>query len=172
MKKRHVPIKNYIILVFIVLAVLALTFYLAAWYKTIKEYYQNNSVIAGVISKIEVESLPSYLLDNPTTIIYIASSNDQEVKDFEKKFKKYIIDENLNYEIIYLDVNGLTSDYIDESLLKYSSSSLKKMKKIITPNLIYFENGEISDILYVKENTIKKSDVVKFLERNNVVEDD
>lgn len=172
MKKREIPKKNYIIMVIVVAVTVCLTFYLALWYKTIKEYYQNNSVIAEVLSEIEEESLSSYLLDNPTTLIYVASSNDQEIKSFEKKFKKYITDNNLNNEIVYFDINGLDNNHINNVLVNYTSSSLEKLKNIVVPNLIYFENGEIVDILYIKKTNIKKIDIVSFLERNNVIIDD
>lgn len=172
MKKREVPKKNYIIMGVIAVATICLTFYLALWYKTIRDYNLNNSVIVEILSQIEEESISSYLLDNPTTVIYLASSNDQEIKSFERKFKKYIADNNLSNEIVYFDTNGLDNEDINSLLINYAGSSFKKLKNIVVPNLIYFENGEIVDILYVKQNAITKNDMVSFLERNNVVTDD
>jgi hypothetical protein len=43
------------------------------------------------------------------------------------------------------------------------SKSLKKVTNIPVPNLIRFENGEIVDILYVKNYNITKNDAIKFL---------
>lgn len=172
MKRKDIPKKNYIIMGIIVVITICLTFYLALWYKTIRDYNQNNSVIVEIISQIEGESISSYLLDNPTTVIYLASSNDQEIKSFERKFRKYIADNDLSNEIVYFDTSGLDSEYINGLLVNYAGSSLKKLKNIVVPNLIYFENGEIVDIMYVKEFAITKNDMVNFLERNNVVVDD
>lgn len=152
--------------------VVCLTFYLAVWYKTIKEHYENNSIIVEVVSQIEEESISSYLLDNPNTIIYLASSNDSEVKSFEKKLKKYITDKNLSDEIVYFDTIDLDKEKINNIFLGYIGAELKNLKNINVPNMLYFENGQIADILYFKDKVITKKDTMEFLERNNVVVDD
>lgn len=172
MKRREIPKKNYLIMGFIVVITICLTFYLALWYKTIKDYKQNNSVIVEILSQIEEESISSYLLDNPTTVMYLASSNNQEIKSFERKFKKYIVDNDLRNEIVYFDTIGLESEYINGLLVNYAGPSLKKLKNIVVPNLIFFENGVIVDILYVKEFNITKNDMINFLQRNNVITND
>lgn len=172
MNKRSVPLKNYIILFVIGVIVVVLTFYSAEWYKTIKEYYQNNSVIAEILPKIESETISSYLLDNREVVLYISRSNDQEIKSFEKSFKKYISENDLNNSIVYFDAIDLEDEYINDLFLKYIGSTFKKMKKIVVPNLIYFENGEIVDMLYVKDNDITMSNVRKFMKRNSVIVND
>lgn len=169
---RKVPVKNYLILLVVGVLVVVLTFYLAEWYKTLKEYYQNNSVVAELLAKIESETISSYILDNNSFILYISSSSDQEVKKFEKKFKKYITENDLRDEIVYFDALNLDDEYIDELFIQYTGKPLKKLKNIVSPNLIFFENGEIMDILYVKENDITISDVKKFIERNSVIIND
>lgn len=156
----------------ITILVIALTFYLVEWYKTLKEYYQNNSIVAEVLPKIESESIESYLLDNSDVIIYISKSNDQSVKTFEKKFKKYILSNDLNDNIIYFDVSTLEQEYINDLLIKYIGPTFKKFKQIVVPNLIYFSNREIVDVLYVKENEITMSAVKKFMKRNSVIVND
>lgn len=169
---RKIPLKNYIILFVVSIIVIVLTFYLAEWYKTLKVYYQNNSVIAELLPKIESETISSYMLDNNNVILYISSSKDQQVKSFEKKFKKYITENDLRDEIVYFDVLNYEGQDINDLFIKYTGEKLKKLKKIVIPNLIYFERGEILDILYVKENDITISDVKKFIERNNVIAND
>ncbi len=173
MKKREIPKKNYFILIVVIVAVVGLCFYLTSWYKTIEEYYKTNSVISEVLPEIETETFSSFLLDNPDIVVYISSSSDSGVKTFEKQFKKMIVDYSLNSNIIYFDidkdvnVNGL------ETLVKnFMSKSLKKVANIPVPNLIRFENGEIVDILYIRDSSITKNDAIKFLERNEVIEND
>ncbi|HPF83450.1 MAG TPA: hypothetical protein PLV83_04735 [Bacilli bacterium] len=168
MKKEKNLKKNYVILIIMTIIVVFLCFYLASWYKTLKEYYQNNSIVAEVLSEIEAPTISSYLLDNPTTVIYIASSNDQEIKSFEKKFKKYIKEEDLNNNIIYFDSINLTPEYINELLIGYAGNELINLKNIVTPNMLYFENGKIVDILYAKKANIKLDDVKEFLENNKI----
>lgn len=172
MAKRNIPLKNYVIMIVITVLVAVLTFYLVEWYKTIKEYYQNNSVVAEVLPKIELESFESYLLDNSDVIIYVSKSNDQNIKEFEKKFKKYILNNDLNNNIIYFDVSNIEQDDVNNLFIQYIGSNFKKFKQIVVPNLIYFSNGEIVDVLYVKENEITMSAVKKFMKRNSVIAND
>ena len=35
------------------------------------------------------DDLDHYVLDNPTTIIYMCTANDDECRNFEKDFKNY-----------------------------------------------------------------------------------
>ncbi|MEG2251129.1 MAG: DUF6568 family protein, partial [Bacilli bacterium] len=85
MKLRNIPKKNYIILAAIFIMTIIATFYFASWYNALNEYYKTNSVITEVISEMESETLSSYIMDNPETIIYLSSSTDMNVKKFEKK---------------------------------------------------------------------------------------
>lgn len=172
MAKRKIPAKNYIYMIIITISVVVLTFYLVEWYKILKEHYQNTSVIAEVLKPIEIESIESYLLDNGEVIIYVSKSNDQTIKNFEKKFKKYILNNDLNNNIIYFDAALLEQEYINDLFIQYIGPTFKKFKHIVVPNLIYFSNGEIVDILYVKENEITMSAVKKFMNRNNVIIND
>lgn len=172
MERRQIPKKNYIIMLIITVGVVFLTFYLASWYRTVKEYYRNNSVMIDVVSSIDSESFSSYLLDNPNFILYLSSSSDEKVKKFEKQFKKYIINNEIEEEIIYLDVHDMEKDYINKLLLSYVDSSLKNFKNVVTPNLLYFEDGVIKDALYIQNPNIKKIDMINFLERNNVINND
>ena len=173
MKKREIPKKNYFILLVIIAAVVGLCFYLTSWYKTIEEYYKTNSVISEVLPEIETETFSSFLLDNPDIVVYISSSSDSDVKTFERQFKKLIVEYSLNSNIIYFDIDKDTNINGLETLVNsYMSKSLKKVTNIPTPNLIRFENGEIVDILYVKTPNINKNDAIKFLERNEVIEND
>ena len=173
MKKREVPKKNYLIFLVLSVFIVCLCFYLATWYKTLNEYYKNNSVIVEVLSEIEANSFSSFLLDNPDILVYISSSKDSEVKSFEKKIKKFIIDNNLSSEIVYFDVskeeNSLGLMMLKEN---YLSQKLSKLKEIKHPNLVKIEDGVIVDILYTKKTAINKIDVEKFLKRNELLEND
>lgn len=166
MKKRVIPKKNYVILIVLFVFCISLTLYCSKWYKELKEYYQNNSVVSDVISEMEYESLSSYLLDNHEALIYVTYSNDQTIKKFEKQFRNYIIEKNLKNDIIYLDIAKEENKNIMKDIMNnYSSPNLKKIKNVFIPNLLYFKDGELVDILYIKETEISKKDVVNFIDR-------
>lgn len=173
MKKREVPKKNYVIFFVLTIVVIGLCFYLATWYKTLNEHYKNNSVIVEVLSEIEADSFSSFLLDNPDIVVYISSSKDIEVKNFEKKFKKIIIDNNLSSEIVFFDISKeQNSEGLKLLKENYLSKNLSKLKEIKYPNLVRIKDGVIVDILYSKKSNITKEDAVKFLKRNEIIVSD
>ena len=172
-KERIIPKKNYFIVVLLFVVLIGFTLYCSSWYKEITEYYNNNSVITEVASEINLESLSSFLQDNPETIIYVSASNDLNVKPFEKKFKKYIVENNMNDSIVYLDLaKEENNKAIDTIMNNYLPSKLKNMSDIHIPNIIYFKDGMIEDILYRKKTSIDKTDVVNFFSRNELIEND
>ena len=170
MKNKVLEKKNYIFMALITVAVVVLTFYISSWYKIIKKYRENNSVVEEVVTKIDASSLSSYLLDNPNALIYIASSNDPDIKDFESSLKKYIVNEELTSTMIYLDTKDMTQDDINKIFLPYVSSTIK-LKNIVTANILYFEDREIVDAIYTKNSVAKINDVKTFLEGNSIVND-
>lgn len=172
-KERIIPKKNYFIVVLLFVVLIGFTLYCSTWYKEITEYYNNNSVITEVASEINLESLSSFLQDNPETIIYVSASNDLNVKPFEKKFKKYIVENNMNDSIVYLDLaKEENNKAIDTIMNNYLPSKLKNMSDIHIPNIIYFKDGMIEDVLYRKKTSIDKTDVVNFFSRNELIEND
>lgn len=168
MEKRKISLKNYVIAFVIVLLVVLGSLYACSWYKTIKEYNLNKSVIADTVNKIELETLESYITDNSNFIMYLASSNDEDVKSFERKFKRYIKNNSLNNEIIYLDIKDYDSEQILNTLLNYKSENLKNLKNIPFPNLLIFENGKVEDILYLRKTSINRKDAIEFIEKGNL----
>lgn len=174
MKNKSIPKKNYLFLFLLVVGVVGLTFYLASWYKTIDDYYENNSILSKVVAEIDSETFSSFLLDNPDTVVYISSSADASVKGFEKQFKKMIVDNNLTNNIYYFDINKeINEDGLTILYDKYVSSTFKKkISKVVAPNLVRFKSGEIVDVMYYKNYDITKKDVQKFLDRNELLNND
>ena len=166
MKKKTFPFKNYILVFVLILAVVGLSLYACRWYETIREYNINKSVLTDTVNKIELETLESYITDNSDFIMYISDSSNQEVKSFEKKLKKYIKNNSLNTEIIYLDMKDYEKTEALKTILSYASDPYSKLKKIPVPNMLVFENGKIIDILYVTNTTINKKDAIEFIEGN------
>ena len=54
----------------------------------------------------------------------------------------------------------------------YLPSNLKNMSDIHVPNIIYFKDGMIEDVLYRKKTSIDKTDVINFFSRNELIEND
>lgn len=169
--KKSIPKKNYIIYSAIVLGTVLLVFYLSLWYKTIADYNNDNSVIVDIMAEISKDALPNYLVDNPDVVIYISSSSDEDIRSFDKKFKKYITDEEISFSMIYVNMSSDENNGILDILKdKYLSEKSRGIKKIVSPNLLFFDEGKIKDIMYTSSHKININDVKQFLKRNEVVE--
>lgn len=172
MKKREIPQKNYYILGAVIITAIALTFYWATWYNTAKEYRMNNSVMPTVIGELTIEELDNYLLENPEIMIYMASSKDDDIKDFEDDFKELLIKENLKNDFIYVDTSKIENQEFYQSFAtKYYSENLKKKKESIDiiPNIVFMEDGKVTDIMYFYEKEITKKDLEIFLKKHGVM---
>ena len=90
MKERNIPLKNYLILLLLMIVTIFIVFYLSSWYNTSKEYYQNNSILSEYLPELKTEEIDSFLIDNPEVVIYYASAKDENIKAFERDFKKLI----------------------------------------------------------------------------------
>lgn len=172
MKKKEIPKKNYIIFTLLCVGTIFPCFYLSTWYKTITNYKKNSSVIKEVLSDIEIDSFSSYLMDNPEAVIYISSTTDDYTKKFDKQFKKLIIENDLASEILLLD---MSKEENEEALKILKDNYLNKellIKEITYPNIIIFQDGRITSVLYSRESKISKKDVKSFLENNGVINND
>lgn len=169
MKKRNIPLKNYVILLLISLGTISLVFYLRTWYNASKEYYQNNSIMSEYLSELKSEEINSYILDNPEVVIYYASAKDTSIKSFEKEFKKLMEEYEIKDEIIYIDASKQENVNLISGL---NAISDKKIDLIVVPNLIHVKDGKVNKILYSEETQINKRDVRNFLIKSEIITND
>ncbi len=169
MKKvdKKIPTKNYVILVILFLLTFLLTYYIYRWYSVYSDYQNNIPVIKDSLVEITEEEMEHYISDNPTTTIYICTASDVNCRNFEKSFKKIVDQKSLKEYIAYVKLSDEDSkNFIDRFNLNhpYKKSALSKY-----PALIYFEDGQISDI--IQETTSEKltiTDVKQFIKRNKI----
>jgi len=87
-QKRNIKLKNYVILVLLFLAGIGITLYLCELYRVYDEYQKQTPVIRDTLSEITSEDLEHYILENPTTVIYMCTSSDMICRNYEKDLKK------------------------------------------------------------------------------------
>ena len=75
-KKQKKQMKNYFILLLIFVLGIGITLYLTRLYHVYDEYQKQTPIIRGVVSEITNEELEHYLLENPSTVIYMCTSSD------------------------------------------------------------------------------------------------
>lgn len=134
---KEIPSKNYIILSLIVISTVILVFYAKSWYNTTRNYSEEQTTEG--IREITTEELKNYIYENPKFILYTSSKTDNQIKPFEKKFKKLLIDKNLINVTLYLDIDSTTPEQLTNIIHK---------KTTTTPTLYIFDNGKIKYIIY------------------------
>lgn len=168
-KEEKSVVHSYLLLVVLFVATIGLVLYLCKWYNVYDEYQKETPIIRGALSEIIYDDLEHYILDNPTTVIYMCTAQDDTCRSFEKSFKRLLKNKDYNDEIIYLNLSGLNQ----EEVVATFNEKYKNKVGLTTnyPALVYFEDGRVKSILQGKEN--KKLSIVKvkqFLDLNDIGE--
>lgn len=172
-EKRIIPRKNYYLLVLLVVVTLSLLYFSVNWYYVYEENRIGESVIASIVPEVKEEELSNYLMDNPNIVIYFASAKDKETKSFEKKLKKYISEEELKDQIVYVNTDEIVDkSFYQNFISNYFNSELKNKKISLEylPNMVTLRDGKVQDVLVTYDSNVTVDDVKRFLEKNEVVE--
>lgn len=168
-EKERSLFKRYLILIFIFIACMGLVIYLCKWYKVYDDYQKEIPVIRDTLSEITDIDLEHYVLDNPTTVIYMCTASNQVCRDFEKDFKKLVVKNEYTDNIVYLNLSGLDQDkFVEEFNNKYN---FKVKLTTDYPAIVMFEDGKISSIFQKNDKRDFDISTVKdYLELNMIGE--
>ena len=157
METRKIPIQNYIVLGFIVLATLFLLYYFVVFYKKQGDLKSSTHPRLGILSELKESEIQNYIEDNPDAIIYISDSTDNTYYTYEKELASLMRSQNIVKNVVYLDMHKVSS--------KEKIKEILKLEKLIYPNVfiisddttsvLYLENGErdpMEAILYIQKH--------------------
>jgi len=165
---RKIPVKNYIILIIILLITFGIIMYLCNWYKVYDEYKRQTPVIRGTLSELtSLEELEHYIMENQTTVVYMCTSSDNDCRMFEKDFKKLIEKDNLQDSIVYLNLSNIDkNEFIDKFNLRYQY----KVELIDNyPALVIFEDSKIINLIQgTKNEKLTLERTKQFIEINKI----
>ena len=168
-KEKKKSIKSYILLVLLFAASIGLVLYLCELYKVNKEEQLKTPVIDGALLEIYSTDLDHYILDNPTTVIYMCTADNETCRVFERDFKKLLKKNDYSEQIIYLNLTDLDQDsFVEEFNNKYNYKV-----KLTTdyPAFVLFEDGKIKNIIQGnKDKKLSLEKVKQFLEVNEIGE--
>ena len=120
-----------------------------------EENLLSESKIKNYLTEIKYDEISNHVIEQPSSVIYVSNSSEDSTKKFENIFIPVVKKYNLENEIIYININGIT--VVDPF---YQSA----------PELVFYTNGEVSDIIDV--STLKtKDDVIKVLKERSVIND-
>lgn len=149
---KKIPIKNYIYAFLIIVVTLLLVFKLMDIYK------KNNKI--DFITKVNENDLQQFILEKNDVFIYFSKNNN---KVLEQDLKKYLDNNEIKNDIIYVDLNDTSKDFEKKFNNNFMEVTSSAYINITNPTLIYIEDGKINDVLV----EIKNIDEIKsFIGRN------
>ena len=136
------------------------------WVDVYKESKINIPIMDKYMNVINYNELDNYIVENPNTIVYVSELEDENIREFEKKFKIKYKNNQINNELLYMNI---TEDIKDNSLKnemisKYSVNSLNITN---VPLIMVFEDGILNSIYSISDNDYDIDKLVVYI--NNVV---
>lgn len=162
--------KNYVLVVLL----FTVTVIIVLFVKKVYEDRESTKVVTNerldVLYEIKEDDLKSYVIENRKIILYTSNSLDMSLQEFEESFRSYIVKNELSKDIVYLNLNQVSSRFYDNLKEKYT---VNELKQVVFPqnqaNIYVLENGKIIDILYRSNTTISLEEVSSFL--NKVIQE-
>ena len=156
---------NYIIFGVIAVASFMLVFNLSEAYKNVVAE-QERSEISTFLMNVKEAELEEFLRENGDVVIYLASSKDNEMIEFEEELIEIIRNNDLVNNFVMMDTDKISNDNFYSSFTsEYGFVEIN----LTYPNLIVLENHEVRDVLVYGEEKIKIEEVEPFLIYNEVI---
>lgn len=167
MKKREIPLKNYIILLITIIATTLLCLYIAQWYKKAEENNIEQGILAKELPQVTVEEFQNYVTENPNIMLYVSISTDENMKRFEKNIYDFITEENIRNHFVYMDASKIDQNALEKILQSKSNTSKNNYNNI--PNIYVFKDGKIEDMLYTNSPSLHSKEAIRFIKKQDVV---
>ena len=167
--EKKITSKNVIILIILFLVTIGLTLYFCRWYQVIDQNKKSIPIIRGTLSEITDKELDDYLLENPTSIIYMCTSDSQQCRNYEKDVRQYFVNSGLTSAIIYVNLTNINQT---KFVKKFNQKYPYKVKLTTNyPVIVYFSDGEIKDLIQGKKgNTLTLNKTKEFFKNNEIGE--
>lgn len=167
---KKTPLKNYVVLTIVVILTIMCTFYMRNWYIAVRDYNSANSPILSVINEINVNEISNYVYENPKFVLYTSSGTNASTKYFEKKFKNYIKDNNLEQNMIYINVDKSGKETVKDELKKYADGVvLDRIDVNDNVSMFIFENSKIVRVIN-NVNTMKNDQIDLIFKKYKVLD--
>lgn len=163
---KEIPAKNYLVLGIIIIITLLACVYLFSWFRQYNNSRVNTPIITSTLREVEYNNLNTVLQERDVLIMYMCTTDQSICRSFEKKFEKFIKENNLTEEIIYLNLgyNEDENNLLSKVYNQYKSDKLVK-KVYEYPTLLIFNEGKIIDVLSSNgKDKLTIDDVDQFLE--------
>lgn len=167
--QKQIPRRNYMIFFILVVFTVVLTLVFRNWYNLNQDLNKKNTIMSEFLVSVNEEEFANYTMENNNVIIYLASSKDESLENFEIELKKMLIEHNLREQIVFIDLDQVENNFFTNLTDNYFVENLKNINLSKFPNILIMENGVINAILYNKKTTINIDDVNKFFYDRGVI---
>lgn len=162
--------KNYVLVVLLFIVTVVIVLFVKKMYEDRESAKIVTNERLDVLYEIKEDDLKSYVVENRKIILYTSNSLDIALKEFEESFRNYIVKNELSKEIVYLNLNQVSSRFYSNLKEKYAINELKQIEfPQNQANIYVLENGKMIDILYRSGTSISLEDVSSFL--NKVIQE-
>lgn len=163
-KKKEVKkdlIIRYIELFLIMAGTIAIMFLLRSWYRNDQEYRKTIPIIRETLLEIGPDEIENYLYEQEQVVAYICTASETKCRDFEKQFKPFVEEKELQEKIVYLNI----SEVNQEEYLKKFNEQFKYQDEVRDyPALVLFKKGKIEAVVQqTEEKELTIEQVEKFL---------
>ena len=163
---RKIPMKNYIILGVVIIFTMLILYYFYMWVDVYKESKINIPIMDKYMTVINYNELDNYIVENPDTIVYVSILEDENIREFEKKFKVKYKNNQIDNEVLYMNITDdiKNNNLKNEMISKYSVNTLNITN---VPLIMVFEDGILNSIYSISDNGYDIDKLVVYI--NNVV---
>ena len=168
-KLREVPLKNYVILLGVILGSFLILFYFYKWFDTYEESRLNMRIMDSYMQVINYNEIDDYVTENPNTVIYVSVLQNKEIREFEKLMKQKYRDKLIETKILYLDITELNDKEKQELASNYYYNNLSIVD---VPCLLVFNNGVVEGIYSVKDSGYNIDNFLMYVNQINYEMDD
>lgn len=164
---KNIPLKNYIILGVVLIGTLLLLYYFYMWVDIYKESKINIPIMDKYMDLLNYNELDNYLVENPNTIMYVSILDNEEIREFEKKFKDEFKEKHVNNKLLYLNITPVLNDkeIMSELNSKYYVNNLSITD---VPCIVVFSSGTLKSIYSIGDNKYDINSTVEFINSINV----
>ncbi len=168
--ERKIKFKNYIYLFFVLTDSIGVMVGFYMWHLSYKENVLKTPIMDEYLYSINYNELDNYVMDNGYALIYVSVLEDEGIRNFEEKFKKYIKNNELSNKMLYLDLTEVSKDsnLYSELINKYR---VKKKSIGDVPCLLLFKEGKLDKIYPINEKKYNLNEITFFLEQEDIIDD-
>lgn len=138
---KKVPVKNYFILLIMLIGVVLVTLFGASFYNN---NLKKTSSLYKYANHMSSNDLKEYLFETSSLVIYISDKYDLTKEDIEDSLKDKIIELNLYNNFVYVDKKEFNDKFLDFFNTTYHTN----LNVDMLPTIIIYNDGVIENIYY------------------------